>query len=51
MTANEHLVAELVWPHFWAIQLWLIVLLFVYCSFREFVRAVGRQKVVAMFFG
>ena len=42
---------EVVWPHFWAVQLLLVVLLFVYCAFREFVRAVGRREVVAMFFG
>jgi hypothetical protein len=51
VTANRLLIEEVVWPHFWAIQLWLVVLLFVYCAFRELVRAVGREKVVAMFFG
>ena len=50
-TANRHLATEIVWPHFWAIQLWLIVLLFVYCSLREMVRAIGREKVVDLFFG
>ena len=49
--ANSHLMTEVVWPHFWAVQLLLVVLLFVYCAFREFVRAVGRREVVAMFFG
>lgn len=49
--ANRRLLSEVVWPHFWAIQLWLLVLLFVYCAFREFVQAVGRRKVVRMFFG
>jgi hypothetical protein len=49
--ANHHLLNEMVWPHFWAIQLWLIVLLFVYCALREFVRAVGRREVMRMFFG
>ena len=51
VTANRHLATEMVWPHFWAIQLWLIVLLFVYCSLREMVRAIGREKVVDLFFG
>ncbi len=49
--ANHRLLSEVVWPHFWAIQLWLGVLLFVYCALREFVRAVGRRKVMRMFFG
>jgi len=51
IAANRHLATEIVWPHFWAIQLWLIVLLFVYCSLREMVRAIGREKVVEIFFG
>jgi len=49
--ANRQLVEEIVWPHFWSIQLWLVVLLFVYCTLRELVRAIGRKKVVDMFFG
>src|SRR5262245_14845773 len=49
--ANRHVISEIVWPHFWAIQLWLIVLLFVYCSLRELIRAIGRDKVVEMFLG
>src|SRR5499433_4377228 len=49
--ANERLATEIVWPHFWAIQLWLVVLIFVYCSLREMVRAIGREKVVEIFFG
>jgi hypothetical protein len=40
-----------VWPHFWAIQLWLLVLLFVYCAMRELVRAIGPREVRRMFFG
>ncbi len=48
--AHRHLMAETVWPHFWLIQMWLVVLFFVYCSMRELVRAVGREKVIRMFF-
>ena len=43
--ANEHMWAKIVWPHFWAIQLWLVVLIFVYCAMRELVRVIGRQRV------
>jgi hypothetical protein len=49
--AHRHLMAETVWPHFWLIQMWLVVLFFVYCAMRELVRAVGREKVIRMFFG
>src|SRR5262245_16148577 len=51
VAANRQLADEIVWPYFWAIQLWLVVLLFVYCTMRELVRAIGREKVVDMFFG
>ena len=49
--ANRRLIEELVWPHFFAIQLWLVVLLFVYCALRELVRAIGPEKVIELFFG
>ena len=48
--ANRRLFEEIVWPHFWAVQLWLLVLLLVYCAFRELVRALGRERIIAMFF-
>jgi hypothetical protein len=48
--ANRRLFLEIVWPHFWAVQLWLLILLFVYCAFRELVRALGRKRIIAMFF-
>jgi len=51
LQATRHLWSEMVWPHFWAIQLWLIVLIFVYCATRELVRAIGRKQVQIMFFG
>jgi Ni/Fe-hydrogenase subunit HybB-like protein len=51
LPAARHLWGEIVWPHFWAIQLWLIVLILIYCSSRELVRAVGRKQVQMMFFG
>ena len=48
--ANRRLLGEIVWAHFWAIQLWLLVLLFVYCAFRELVRVIGAHEVRRMFF-
>jgi len=49
--ANDQLAKEIVWPHFWATQLWLVVLIFVYCSLRELARVIGRHRVVQIFFG
>ena len=49
--ANDKLLASTVWPHFWAIQLLLAVLILSYCMMSELVRALGAHKVRTMFFG
>lgn len=49
--ANRRLLDEVVWPHFWAVQIWLVVLFFVYCALRELIRVLGRDRVLNMFFG
>lgn len=49
--ATRHAMTEIVWPHFWLIQMWLVVLFFAYCALRELVCAIGREKVFKMFFG
>ena len=47
--ANEKLWSELVWAHFWAIQLWLTVLVVIYCTARELIRVIGRERFVKIF--
>ena len=49
--AVRHLVDEVVWPHFWAVQILLLVLFLMYCSGRELVRVLGRDRVRILFFG
>jgi len=51
MEANRHLLAEVVWPHFWIIQMWLAVLFFFYCSLRELMLVIGREKAIRIFLG
>jgi len=51
MEASRHLISIVVWPRFWLIQIWLTVLLLVYCAMRELIRVVGRDKFIQMFFG
>jgi hypothetical protein len=51
MIANQHLLAEIVWPHFWLIQMWLSVLFFLYSAIHELVRVVGKEKIIRMFIG
>ncbi len=48
--ANIKMTHEIVWPHFWGIQIWQLILLLGYCIFHECVRIVGREKVVNIFF-
>jgi len=51
LAANEKLLAEIMWPHFWAVQILLLVLILMYCTAREFVRVIGENKVRRMLFG
>jgi hypothetical protein len=48
---HRKLLAETVWPHFWAIQILLLILLLMYCTIRELIRVIGKDRVRAMFFG
>lgn len=48
--ATRHLWQQVQWPHFWAIHMWLLVLFFVYCGFRELVRALGSREVIDLLF-
>jgi len=50
-TGNEKLLKEIVWPHFWAIQLILLMLILMYCTMRELIRVIGGTKMRTMFFG
>jgi chromate transport protein ChrA len=51
VAGNQKLLAEIVWPHYWAIQILLFVLILMYCTMREVIRAIGADKVRKMFFG
>jgi hypothetical protein len=51
VVGNKELLAEMVWPHFWAIQIILFVLIVMYCTMHELVRVIGKEKVLRIFFG
>lgn len=51
VAGNERLLADIVWPHFWAVQIILFVLILMYCTGRELVRVIGKDKVLRIFFG
>jgi hypothetical protein len=51
IAGNEKMLAQMVWPHFWAIEILIFVLILMYCTSRELVRVIGREKVLRLFFG
>jgi hypothetical protein len=51
MAAHEHLFSEVIWPRFWAIQIWLVVLFCMYATIVELVRTLGKERMITMFFG
>ena len=51
VAGNEKMLAEIVWPHFWAVQILLFVLILVYCTAHEVVRVIGKNKMLRLFFG
>jgi hypothetical protein len=48
---NAKLLADIVWPHFWAEEIILFMLILVYCTARELVRVIGKEKMQRLFFG
>jgi hypothetical protein len=51
VAGNQKLLSEIIWPHFWAIQILLFVLIAIYCTMHELVRVLGKEKVLRIFFG
>lgn len=51
VAGNEKLLAEIVWPHFWAVQILLLVLILMYCTTSELVRVIGKDNAWRIFFG
>ena len=51
VAGNQKLLSEIIWPHFWAIQIILFVLIAAYCMVHELVRVIGKKKAMRIFFG
>ena len=51
VAGNQKLLSEIIWPHFWAIQIILFVLIAMYCTMHELVRVIGKEKALRIFFG
>lgn len=48
---NTHLMNDMIWTRFWAIQIWLVILFFLFAAFQELVSVLGEGKVRQIFFG
>src|SRR5438132_8464141 len=50
VAGNKELLAKIIWPHFWAIQIILFVPISMYCTMNELVRVIGKEMVLRIFF-
>jgi hypothetical protein len=51
VAGNEKLLSEIVWPHYWAVEIILFILILMYCTVRELARVIGKQKMLRLFLG
>jgi hypothetical protein len=51
VAGNKKLLAEIVWAHYWAVQIILLMLILVYCTAHELGRVIGKKKMLRLFFG
>jgi len=51
IAGNEKLLAEMVWPHFWAVQILLAALIVMFCTLDELIRVIGKEEFKRLFFG
>jgi len=51
IAGNAKMLSEIVWQHFLAVQIFLVIVIFVYCIARELVRVIGKDRMRKIFFG
>jgi len=51
VAGSEKQLAGMVWPHFWAVEIVLFLLIVVYCTMCELARVIGKEKMFRLFFG
>lgn len=51
LDVNALLWSSMNWPRFWAVQILLITLIFMYCVIAELARVIGRERLKRMFIG
>ena len=50
VAGNEKLLAQIVWPHFWGIQIVVLVMVLNYVIIRELARVLGEDRLYRLFF-
>jgi hypothetical protein len=51
VAGSERLLQEIIWPHFWALQIILFLLILFYVTTTEMARVLGRERLRHIFFG
>jgi hypothetical protein len=51
VAAHRELLSEVVWPHFWGVEILLAVLIVMYVTMHELTRVLGRDRMLEMFLG
>lgn len=51
VAGNEKMLAEMVWPHFWAVEIFIGLTILVYCAMTELARVLGAERVREIFLG
>lgn len=49
--AIQRTLEEVSWPRFWAVHLWLLFGLLIYCTVSALIRVIGGQRAKEIFFG
>lgn len=50
LATNRDFYAALVWPQFWAVQIWLVIFIFIYVAWSQIRQIVGGNKIYQIFF-
>ncbi len=51
VAGNEKMLAEQVWPHFWAEEIFIGLVILIYCTMAELVRVLGADRMREIFLG
>ena len=51
LVAQEHILAAITEPRFWAIQLWIVILLLIFVATKELIGAIGAVRIRQLFLG